>query len=318
MQNQKIDLEIYPEFASEIICSLPYVYWLHTQNMLGKVSICNGMKPFYWFCDNVEEKFTCRSLNNSIALKGIPNNWLHSSEAGNGRAGVLDYTQWKVPPYKQQYANDHFKKLDPFIVVNNIFNIEGGRKKPARYFDIQQLYDMFTYLTELGYSVVYKRPNNSEFVPDQNEIDTIQNQLDIKANVEGLGIITDYQLVEMMPRVYNITDLNYGDWDYSTLNLKVFAQAEGFISVNGGGYQLCACFDAPMIIYTTKGKEMRPKYLEYDDSYINMVRTKNNKVKVIYDNHEEWPVRTRKHLELNKIINNTFVGWAGEAMLRTI
>jgi len=314
----KKSIETNPEFASEVVLSIPYAYWLHEQGLLEKVSVCKGMKPFYWFCDNVDESYTHRTLDNSIGLKDVPNKWLHLSEAGGGRNGVIDYSEWKVPPYKQQYANDHFDKLDPFIVVNNIFNIEGGGNKPVRYFDIQQLYDMFTYLTEMGYSVVYKRPNNTEFIPDQNEIDSINNQLDIKANVEGIGEITDYQLVEMMPNVYNITELNYGDWDYSTLNLKVFTQADGFISVNGGGYQLCACFDTPMIIYTTKGKEMRPKYLEYDDSYINMVRTKNNKVKVIYDNHDEWNSRHRKYSELMDIVKDTFIGWPAEAMLRTI
>ncbi len=323
MQN-KLNIETNPEFASEIILSIPYVYWLHEQNLLNKVSICKGMKPFYWFCDNVEEKFSYRTLDNAVALKDIPNKWLHNSEAGNGRPGVIDYSQWKVPPYTKHYSNDHFEKLKPYVVVNNIFNMEGGYNPPARYFDIQQLYDIFNYLIDTGYNVIYKRPDNTEFIPDQNEINTMHQQLDIQADVEGLGRITDLQLVEMMDNVYNINELNYNNWDYSTLNLKVFAETDGFISVNGGGYQLCACFDKPMVIYTTKGKEMRPKYLEYDNSYINMVRSKNtefgtsNKVKPVYDNYENWPSQGRDYKTLMNTVKDTFIGHVAESMLRTI
>ena len=67
---------------------------------------------------------------------------------------------------------------------------------------------------------------------------------------------------------------------------------------------------------------MRPKYLEYDDSYINKVRTTDhtgqNKVKVIYDNYEEWGTRERKYDELMDCIRNTFFGPALEAILRTV
>ena len=86
--------------------------------------------------------------------------------------------------------------------------------------------------------------------------------------------------------------------------------------MNGGGYQLCACFNKPMIVYTTKGKEMRPMYLEYDDSYINMVR--DSKVKVVYDNHEEWVDRGRDYKSLMNVVKDTFIGWAAESILRTV
>ena len=39
--------------------------------------------------------------------------------------------------------------------------------EPFGYFDIQCLYDMFTYLTSCGYEVIYKRPINKEFPIDQ-------------------------------------------------------------------------------------------------------------------------------------------------------
>ena len=36
------------------------------------------MKPFYYFCDNVEEVFEYRTFDiNSNGLNDVPNNWVH-------------------------------------------------------------------------------------------------------------------------------------------------------------------------------------------------------------------------------------------------
>ena len=64
--------------------------------------------------------------------------------------GVLDYSQWTPPPYKEHYKNDRFKFDKPVIVISNRYNYEHG-KFPRGFFDIQCLYDMFNYFTENGY-----------------------------------------------------------------------------------------------------------------------------------------------------------------------
>lgn len=297
---EKKSIEINPEFASEVVLSIPYAYWLHEQGLLEKVSVCKGMKPFYFFCDNVEEKYTHRTLDNSIGLKDTPNKWLHCSDAGDGRAGVVDYSQWKVPPYKSHFQNNLFDHLKPYVVVNNIFNIEGSGFYPEKYFDIQHLYNLFTELNSRGYHVIYKRPDNTEFALDANEESTVHNNVTLTADVEGIGVISDYQLCDYFDNVTNITELQKEHGlDYSTTNLKVFAESSGFISVNGGGYQLCACFDTPTIIYTTRGKELRPMYLEYDDSYINKVR--NSKVIPVFDPYNDWEKNGGP--DYNKLLN---------------
>jgi len=282
-------IETNPEFASEVVLSIPYAYWLHENNMLEKVAICKGMKPFYYFCDNVEERFQFRSLDNAQALKDIPNKWLHNSEAGGGRPGVIDYKQWKTPPYEKYYKNGLFDHLKPYVVVNNIFNIESDENGtgPRRYFEIITLYEIFTYLIEAGYNVVYKRPENTEFALDQNEVSTLNTKIQLNADVEGIGTITDYELCDDFKEVNNINDLQRETGlDYSTLNLKLFAEAEGFISINGGGYQLCACYNKPMIVYTSKGKELRPKYLEYEDSFIKKLA--GAPIYPVFDDYKDW------------------------------
>ena len=59
------------------------------------------------------------------------------------------------------------------------------------------VYDMFTYLTEQGYNVIYKRPVNKEFTIDENEINSVYQGLDIRADVEELEIylIEIYQVI---------------------------------------------------------------------------------------------------------------------------
>ena len=67
-----------PEFGIELALVVPYAYHLHTQGKLDSVITSKGMKPFYYFCDNVEEKYEHRTIDNGAAgLNSLPNNWLH-------------------------------------------------------------------------------------------------------------------------------------------------------------------------------------------------------------------------------------------------
>ena len=47
-----------PEFGIELALTIPYAYYLHTQNKLKTVITSKGMKPFYYFCNDVREEFT--------------------------------------------------------------------------------------------------------------------------------------------------------------------------------------------------------------------------------------------------------------------
>lgn len=304
----KKTIEVNPEFASEIVLCVPYAYYLHKNDLLECVITSKGMKPFYYFCNDVKESFTSRSLDNLVALKDVPNKWIHNSEAGGKRNGVIDYNEWIVPPYREYYKNNLFDDLKPYIVVNNIYNVEPGPYgyKPYRYFDIKNLYDMFVSLTEKGYNVIYKRPLNNEFVIDQSEQVTLTNNLKITADVENLGTITDFDLIKYFNKVYNLNDLHKKyNLEYNELQLKLFSESEGFVTVNGGGGILCAYFDKPVIKYVNKGKELRPMYLEYPDSYIN--KLSSAKVYPVFDNFEEWPKNGgRNYTKLISTIESVF------------
>ena len=153
----KKTIKVNCEFASELICVIPYVNWLHENNQLDGVITSKGMKPFYYFCDNVEEVFEYRTFDiNSNGLNNVPNNWVHhNAEAVFGKTydkltqaeqteanGVLDYSQWTPPPYKNHFGFwDEFTDLKPYVVVNNNYNIEFGNDitESRRYFNLQTL-----------------------------------------------------------------------------------------------------------------------------------------------------------------------------------
>jgi hypothetical protein len=302
-----------PEFLSELVCVIPYAYWLNKRNRLGKVITSKGMKPFYYFCDDVEERFEYRSFDiNTNGLNEVPNNWLHhnaesmfrkdyselTTEEQSEANGVLDYRQWTPPPYKDHFKSEKFNNLKPYIIVNNNYNIEYGRDitKSLRYFDISTLSYIFWYLQEAGYNVIYKRPDNTEFAPDQNEMATLHGGHEFKEITEQ-GIISDYQLCSYYENVHNMNDFESDS--YNEFQLECFSGAEGFITPNGGGGGICACFGKPVLFYVPHGKELRTNYLTKENSYIK--KLSNADIHVVLDEGD-----TNDYSELIKKMKEIF------------
>ena len=297
MNNSKTTLKktikINSEFASELVCVIPYTYWLHERGELEKVITSKGMKPFYYFCDDVEERFEVRTFDvNTNGLQDVPNNWIHhnsyavvgrdhselSEEEQSEVNGVLDYTKWTPPPYVDYYKTDEFNHLKPYIIVNSNYNVEYGNDitQSMRYFDIKTLYETFNHLIDKGYTVIYKRPNNTEFTLDQNEMVTLGGKFMLTADVEGVGVISDYDLCNYYDKVINLNLLKEDyTYTYNELQMKLFSGADGFISTNGGGGFLCSYFGKPIIFYVPHGKELRPGYLTKSNSYVKKLSNAN-------------------------------------------
>ena len=268
-----------PEFGIELALALPYAYWLHEQGKLEKVITSKGMKPFYYFCDDVEEKYDYRTIDNSAAgLDSLPNSWIYGNKKNaelyknewehwesfrdvERGCGILNYSEWEMPDYKSHYKNDKFKFEKPFVVVANRYNWEHG-KPPIGYFNIKCLYDMFNHLTENGYIVIYKRPNNTEFPIDQNEMNTLQNQEKLTAEVEGIGTMTDFDLVNQYDDVWLFDDVlkEHSEYTYNELQLNLFANAEGFIGISGGSTLLLNLFQKPTLTYLYNSSDLRDKF----------------------------------------------------------
>jgi len=244
-----------------------------------------GMKPFYYFCDDVREEFEQRTVDNSLAgLDELPNNWIHGINPLEEPA-VLNYDEWTPPPYKEHYETIDDLPTEPrkIVFISNKYNLEHGQE-PLGFFDIQCLYDMFTYITSCGYDVIYKRATNkeSEFAVDENEMNSIhQGYHDITADVEGIGVISDRELPKYMENVTLFDDILYQfDNNYNETQLKVMANCDHFISVCGGNSILSSYFGGTMISYVHKGKELRPNYFG-ENSYFR--KLSNAKIVPVYD-----------------------------------
>ena len=130
-----------PEFGVELVLTTPYAYY--NRDKVETIITSKGMKPFYYWCDDVREEFEHRTIDNKGAgLDELPNNWIHGINPLEEPA-VLDYSEWEVPPYREHYKNEEFD-MPKLVFVSNKYNLEHGHE-PFGYFDIQCLYDMFTY-----------------------------------------------------------------------------------------------------------------------------------------------------------------------------
>jgi hypothetical protein len=275
-------IDVSPEFGYELACSIPYAYYLQQKNKLEKVITCKGMKPFYFFCENVEERYTTRNIDNgSNGVQNLPNKWIHhnssilNKEPGQSLTpeeqifinGQLDYSEWISPSYSEYYKNNEYTLDNPFVVISNKLTMDHG-EKPRAYFDIQTLYEIFNYFKDKNYDVVYKRPK-TEFPIDINEATTIYHKYDIVSNVEGIGVIDDFELTEYYDNVHLLSSF-YKSQEPAHINevqLKLFSNAEGFMSIAGGNAMLCSLFGKPNIIYITTSGELREGYFDENSYY---------------------------------------------------
>ena len=54
-----------PEFGVELVLTTPYAY--HNRDKVETIITSKGMKPFYYWCDDVREEFEHRTIDNNAA-----------------------------------------------------------------------------------------------------------------------------------------------------------------------------------------------------------------------------------------------------------
>ena len=261
--------------------------------------------------NKIREEFEERTIYNAHAgLSTLPNDCIHGVNPLE-EPGILNYDEWEVPNYREHYKNSEYD-MGKMVFISNKYNLEHAHE-PFGYFDIESLYNMFSYLTEQGYKVIYKRPENTEFVIDQNERGTLHNKLDIRADVEGVGNISDRDLPKFFDNVYLFDDLigKFKRDDYNLTQMKLMANTDYFISPCGGNTVLSCLWDRPVITYVTQGKELRPNYFG-KDSYFQ--KLSNQKCIPVFDiigkinketyDHKVNTTERNDYTELLEVIKN--------------
>jgi hypothetical protein len=216
------------EFGYELISIIPYAYYLHKKNKLKKTSSGKDSSCLYYFSPDHEEIDQKRDY---IIPKNVPMNNIH--------VHFLPKYLWEPPPYKDIYKNSDFVYEKPLLVICNKYNQEWGHP-PITFFSLKALASMFDALSP-NYQIVYCRPTSRHITDDGSEIYDLKDYDFIKNNYPNILLIQD------------IAD-QHPDLSFNEVQLKLFANTDRFISVQGGYSILCSYFKGINIVYGAKSK----------------------------------------------------------------
>lgn len=223
-----------PEFGYEMISTIPYAYYLHKQGKLKGTISAKGSEPFYYFSPKHKINQEFRSWYN-VEKMNTPNRDIHKPE--------LDTKMFEPPPYKEHYANDLFKWQKPTLCIFNRHNNEWPANpllnRPINYFSVDFL-DKFFSMFENKYQIVYFN---------------IDRQIDLQDNAPAIELEGEFELLSLHQKVLNVYELMTAfDMSYNETQLKVMANCEMFVTMNGGTSILASYFGGKNIIYTNPKK----------------------------------------------------------------
>lgn len=237
------------EFGYELLSAIPYSYELYLSGKLKGTISAKGSESLYYFSPDHQINKSSRSWFNTekARMSGLPYTNIHKPEQPDK----------KFPPYKEHFANDKYKFKKPIVCICNRYNVEWSCK-PINYFDLDILDWMFSNLKK-KYEIIYFSVNIPEELQD--------NAHSMKMNDESLARSHGIKIFSEI--------VNENDWN-DTL-LKVFANCEHYITMNGGYSILASMFTGTNIIYSKPGfpeaKEIKNKSFWRWYPNINNVRT---------------------------------------------
>ena len=217
------------EFGYELISVIPFANWLQKQGKLSKTISTLDTKHLYFFSHNHEEIYDKRDY---IIPKKFPIDNIH-------RRFLNTFLMWDPPDYKTEFRNNIFLYSKPICVICNKYNTEWGFE-PITFLSIETLNKLFEILCE-NFQVVYCRPTSKDIKDDNSKIYDLKEHDWIRKNYPNVILIQD-----LHEKHTNLT--------FNQLQLMVFANANHFISTQGGYSILCSYFKGKNIIYGAKSK----------------------------------------------------------------
>lgn len=213
------------EFGYELIAVLPYAYYLHKKHKLKKTISGKDSKAIYYFSKNHEINEENRSWYNTKKCHDIPNIKIHKE--------YLNFDEWIPPDFVKRYSNKEYVYKKEIVCICNRYNIEWGAE-PINYFDLPTLKRLFDLLKD-KYQIIYFN---------------IDGQKDLYDNANPIPL-GDY---EMIKKEYNndvliIHDIYKTNESFNETQLKIFANCNKFITLNGGYSILASYFKGENIVY---------------------------------------------------------------------
>lgn len=263
-------LEVTNEFGCEVICFIPYYYYLHVNNLLfdNKITTYKGMECFYYFM-NTE----------NIIIKEDTRRWVcpaHRPLLVNNNEHLNHFNRefWLPPPYKNIFKNDTFVFEKPLLIIHNKYNIEWGYD-PINYININTLDILFNTLKE-KYQIIYIRPHGGgipNYSYDENQM---------------VDVFGDYELInekyrdDVIPFIQLLEE--YNTYTYNELLLRIYANCDNYICVQGGGSFLISYFFKKMIILHIRGPEFEDSINAYEGWFKEVYSEDTHELFVCRDN----------------------------------
>ncbi len=268
------------EFGYELISVIPYAYY-HRDQLKLTVS-GNDTESLYFFSpkhkiNTKERKFEY------ISEVECPNRSIHKP--------YLDKTEFEIPPYKEHFANDEFKYDKEIIVICNRANIEWGYKM-INYFNVDTLKSLFELLQD-KYQVIYIN---------------VEGRKELYDSITPVPI-GDFELLKKYPKVINFHDLVKDSWNET--QLKIFANCEKFITMNGGHSILASYFGGENIIMSKYGKIQTRELDKGINSFYTFYHEFSGSRTVHVENEKELIKRVKLQWINNNPIVNILVRTSG-------
>eukprot|EP01006_Ploeotia_vitrea_P006591 TRINITY_DN1401_c0_g1_i1.p1 TRINITY_DN1401_c0_g1~~TRINITY_DN1401_c0_g1_i1.p1 ORF type:complete len:459 (-),score=28.99 TRINITY_DN1401_c0_g1_i1:293-1507(-) len=224
----------YGEFGFDLVTVLPHVYWLHLNGLLLGTQGPKGSAELY-------SSFTPKHIVDSAPRDGYKNaedggatGWARNP----GWCPRYDISEWSPPPLRAQYKNllDFSFFTKPLFVILNKYHVEWW-ETPINALPIAGL-DALIWLLQQTYQIVYINGNTirptemsgQEFATESYDFqDSPHLSLNDYRRCEDL-------LVKKYPSVVRLQDLlrRFPNNTYNEVQLAVLANAERFLSVQGG------------------------------------------------------------------------------------
>ena len=234
-------VEYQGEFGPELVCFLPFVYFLWESGRLGdrKVKTYEGMHSYYYFID--KEQFVESDQKRTY----VPSNQRPRYFPNRDEWFATRSENEKYPDFRKKYKNDIIKYEKPILVVSNKYCTEFGIG-PLNYLSTDVLDVIFR---EMGddFQIIYIRQGFSRqqygLSIDDNEVIAFDDHRSVEA---APGVITFDELMKQHEYKY----------DFNLLKNLIMANTYHFISTQGGGAYNFAYFDSSIIsILHKRGRE---------------------------------------------------------------
>jgi hypothetical protein len=235
------------EFGYELIYAVPMAYYFYLRGELELTISSKDTKCMYYFSPGHLEVYDKRE-----SALGSKVQW-HNASRFPMRVTNLPKMEWTPPPYREVYSNGRFIYDKPLMIFQNKSNLEwiGPGERPHHYFSMEFLRKILPLVAE-KYHVIYNHPGMSDVPRDRGNIVSIGDE-QIEIEIEE---------IETTQQIHR----KNSDLTFNTLQFMLFANAELFVTLQGGNSIFGSYFGKKNLVY---GRQGGPFGWEWRDDVYN-------------------------------------------------